>query len=197
MLLPSDLLLFVYCYGIYCFPCGSAGKEWACNAGNLGLIPGLGRSCGGGKGYMLQHSGLENSMGCIVHGVTKSRTRLGDFHFHFHEIYNFILTLSIFFFNFSLDFKHQLLYKTTKSCCQSMKQREAWTASLMTSFLPVALGSSGRPVLRNVILNSVKWKKQRSNTRACSKMHWPLRNPSQSEFKARRLLWSTTAHLAI
>ena len=47
---------------------------------------------------MLQHSGLENSMGCIVHGVTKSQTQLSDFHFHFHEIYNFILTLSIFFF---------------------------------------------------------------------------------------------------
>ena len=45
------------------FPCGSAGKESACNAGDLGLIPGLGRSPGEGKGYPLQYSGLENSIG--------------------------------------------------------------------------------------------------------------------------------------
>ena len=61
-------------------PCGSAGKESACNAGDLGLIPGLGRSPGEGKGYPLQYSGLENSMDCIVHWVAKSRTRLSDFH---------------------------------------------------------------------------------------------------------------------
>jgi len=54
------------------FPCGSTGKESACNAGDLGSIPGLGRSPGEGKGYPLQHSGLENSMDCIVHGVAKS-----------------------------------------------------------------------------------------------------------------------------
>ena len=51
--------------------------------GDLGLIPGLGRSPGEGKGYPLQYSGLENSMDCIVLGVTKSRTRLSDFDFHF------------------------------------------------------------------------------------------------------------------
>ena len=56
------------------FPCGSAGKESACNAGDLGSIPGLGRSPGEGNGYPLQYSGLENSMDCIVHGVTKSQT---------------------------------------------------------------------------------------------------------------------------
>ena len=51
------------------FPCGSAGKESACNAGDLGSVPGLGRSPGEGKGYPLQYSGLENSMGCVVYGV--------------------------------------------------------------------------------------------------------------------------------
>ena len=56
------------------FPCDSAGKESACNSGDLGLIPGLGRSPGEGKGYPLQYSGLENCMDCIVHGVTKSQT---------------------------------------------------------------------------------------------------------------------------
>ena len=55
------------------FPGGSAGKESTCNAGDLGLIPGLGSSPGEGKGYPLQYSGLENSMDCIVHGVTKSQ----------------------------------------------------------------------------------------------------------------------------
>ena len=56
------------------FPGGSAGKESACNAGDLGLIPGLGRSSGEGKGYPLRYSGLENSINCIVHGVAKSQT---------------------------------------------------------------------------------------------------------------------------
>ena len=54
------------------FPCGSAGKESTCNVGDLGLIPGLGRSPGEGKGYPPQYSGLESSMDCIVHGVAKS-----------------------------------------------------------------------------------------------------------------------------
>ena len=47
------------------FPCGSADKESTCNAGDLGSIPGLGRSPGKWKGYPLQYSGLENSMDCI------------------------------------------------------------------------------------------------------------------------------------
>ena len=63
------------------FPFGSAGKESACNAGDLGSIPGLGRSPGEGKGYPLQYSGLENSMNYTVHGITKSRTQLSDFRF--------------------------------------------------------------------------------------------------------------------
>ena len=63
-------------------PGSSAGKESTCNVGDLGSIPELGRSPGEGKGYLLQYSGLENSMNCIVHGVAKSQTRLRDFHFH-------------------------------------------------------------------------------------------------------------------
>ena len=63
------------------FPCGSAGKESAYNAGDLGSIPGLGRSPGEGKGCPLQYSGLKNSMDCIVRGVAKSQTQLSDFHF--------------------------------------------------------------------------------------------------------------------
>ena len=65
------------------FPCGSAGKECACNVGGLGSIPGLRRSPGEGKGYPLQNTSLENSMDYIVHGVAKSRTPLNDFHLGF------------------------------------------------------------------------------------------------------------------
>ena len=54
------------------FPYGSVGKESACNVEDLGLIPGLGRSPGEGKGYPLQYSGLENTMDCLVHGVAES-----------------------------------------------------------------------------------------------------------------------------
>ena len=53
---------------------GLAGKEFACNEGDLGSIPGLGRSPGEGKDYPLKYSGLENSMDCIVPGVAKSQT---------------------------------------------------------------------------------------------------------------------------
>ena len=65
------------------FPGSSDSKESACNSGDLGSIPGLGRSSGEGKGYPHQYSGLENSVDCIVHGVAKSQTRLSKFHFHF------------------------------------------------------------------------------------------------------------------
>ena len=68
------------------FPDSSAGKESSCNAGDLGSIPGLGRSPGEGKGYPLQYPGLENSMDCIVYGVAKSWTRLSNFHLLTHCI---------------------------------------------------------------------------------------------------------------
>ena len=104
----------------------SVGKEFACNAGDPGSIPGLGRSAGEGigyplqyswaslvaqlvknppamretwvsipglgrspgegSGYPLQYSGLENSMDCIVHGVTKSWTSLSHFHFQVNPL---------------------------------------------------------------------------------------------------------------
>ena len=54
----------------------SGGKESSCEAGDLGSTPGLGRSPGEGNSYPLQYSGLENS----IHGATKSRTQLSDFH---------------------------------------------------------------------------------------------------------------------
>ena len=73
------------------FPGGSHGKESACNAGDSGLIPGLGRSPGEGNGNPLQDYCLENPMDrgawwATAHVVAKSRTRLSDFKsLHFNE----------------------------------------------------------------------------------------------------------------
>ena len=75
------------------FPDGSAGKESACSAGDLGLIPGLGRSPGEGNSYPLQYSGLENSVDCIDHGVTKIQTQLS--HFHFNDLKKDLITARI------------------------------------------------------------------------------------------------------
>ena len=55
------------------FPGGLASKESAHNAGDMGSVPGLGRSPGEGKGYPLHYSDLENSMDYIVHRVAKSQ----------------------------------------------------------------------------------------------------------------------------
>ena len=63
--------LFIYYKG---FPRSSVGKKSACNAGNPGLIAGLGRSAGEGKGYPLQYSGLENSTDCVAWGRKESDT---------------------------------------------------------------------------------------------------------------------------
>ena len=67
------------------FPRGSADKESTRSAGDLGSIPGLGRSLGEGNGYLLQYSGLKNPMDrgawwALLLGVAKSQTRLSDFH---------------------------------------------------------------------------------------------------------------------
>ena len=72
----------MFCFTLFVtkgFPGSSAGKESACNAGDHGLIPGLGRSAREGKGCPLHYSGLENSMDCIVHGVAKRQTQLSEF----------------------------------------------------------------------------------------------------------------------
>ena len=66
--------IFIYVFVYWGFPCGSAGKESACNAGDLGSILGLGRSPGEGKGCPLQYSGLENSMDYSPWGYKESDT---------------------------------------------------------------------------------------------------------------------------
>ena len=81
-----DVFILYSCPGISLnrFPGGSDGKASACNVGDLGSIPGLGRSPGEGNGNPLQYSCLENPMDgeawwATVHGVAKSQTRLSDF----------------------------------------------------------------------------------------------------------------------
>ena len=71
---PSPMVYLVPCFLYMGFPYSSVGKESACNAGDPGLIPGLGRSPEEGKGYPLQYSGLENSVDSIVHGVSELDT---------------------------------------------------------------------------------------------------------------------------
>ena len=97
--LYSILNLFSFIYFSYLvflhlamgFPSGSDGKASVYNAGDPGLIPGLGRSTGEGNGSPLQYSCLENPMDrgswqATVHGVTKSWTRLSHFTFQFSSV---------------------------------------------------------------------------------------------------------------
>ena len=84
--------LLIYRMG---FPGGSEGKASARNAGDLGSIPGSGRSPGEGNGNPLQYSRLENPMGggawwATVHRVAKSQTRLSNFAFTFTFIYRIV-----------------------------------------------------------------------------------------------------------
>ena len=91
---PSDLsvksAVKVFPIGRCKFPSGSDGKESACNAGDLGLIPGLGRSSGERNSNPFQYSCLENPMDrgawwATAHGVEKSWTQLSDYTFTFKE----------------------------------------------------------------------------------------------------------------
>ena len=95
------------------FSGGSAGKESTRNVGDLGLTPGLRKSSGEGNGYPLQYSGLENSTGCIVHGVAKSQMQLSDFHFQEKRNLTVFLTDSV--------HRHH-------GCCRvkTTKELEAW-----------------------------------------------------------------------
>ena len=82
----ETILVVIYFLLPMCFPCGSDGKESACNVGDPGSIPGSGRSPGEGNGDPLQCSDLENSMDrgawwATVHGVAKSQTLLRDYIF--------------------------------------------------------------------------------------------------------------------
>ena len=82
------------------FPCGSVGKESACNVGDRGSTPGLGRSLEKGKAI---HSSLGNSMDYTVHGVAKHQTWLSDFPFDFTEVYFVTLCIVRFYTCYMAD----------------------------------------------------------------------------------------------
>ena len=90
------------------------GDSVICNAGDLGPIPGLGRSPGEGKGYPLQYSCLENSMD--YHWVTKSWAQLSDFHFHFTFI-RIYYCWDYFPYRLSQDIDYRSLCYTVNLCC--------------------------------------------------------------------------------
>ena len=107
------------CPSFFCINCGLAGKESACNAGDLGSIPGLGSSPGEGIGYPLQYSGLENAMKCVVHGVTKSQTQLREFQFHFDLQPNAI----------PIDTSSKMLYKSNRQGFSGNSAQNEWPVS--------------------------------------------------------------------
>ena len=80
-----------------------------------GIFPGLGRSPGEGKGYPLQYSGLEDSMDCIILRISKSRTRLSDFYFHFHfkEWWNSICRINFYIWHYWVKKKYMNLWFCT------------------------------------------------------------------------------------
>ena len=100
-----------------------SGEESTCDAGDLGFIPGLGRSPGEGKGYPLQYSGLEDSMNCIVHGVAKSRTGPSNFQcYSCYTCYWWSLLLRSFRQNFLFCFNwFTMLYSVSYICIHSLK----------------------------------------------------------------------------
>ena len=132
-------------------PCGSAGKESACNAGDLGLIPGLGRSPGRGHGNTLQEC-LENSMHrgvwwATVHGVAKSRTQLDKWN-ELTAIGRMLWTQVINVFqnetekDISLTWKIRRVYSNYVCVCKFVcvcvcdgeRDGDGWTDSMMEQF---------------------------------------------------------------
>ena len=110
----------------------SADKESACNVEDLGLIHGSGRSPREGNGYPLQYSGLENSMDCIVHGITKSQTRLSSFHYHLYLM--LFLFLKMNFFHISRECRVVLprwlgLPRWLSSKESAMQETQIWSLS--------------------------------------------------------------------
>ena len=100
--MPKPLCISIYTHIIGGFPGGSEDKASACNAGDPGSIPGLGRSPGEGNGNPLQYSCLENPMDrgawrATVYRVAKSRTRLSDFT-HTHTFPNSGLFIGYLFY---------------------------------------------------------------------------------------------------
>ena len=119
---PGQHIVFFILLGL---PGDSDGKESSCNEGDLGLIPGLGRSPGEGNGYPLQYSGLENCMDrgawqATVHRVAKSWTGLSDFHFHTYirgtYIYRTFVTREKVFITGDTNYSRKSVCSVTQLC---------------------------------------------------------------------------------
>ena len=120
------------------FPGGSEVKESACNAGDLGSIPGSGRSPGGGNGNPLQYSCLENLMDigawwATVHRVTKSPTRLSNFT-HTHTLFQII-----FLFRLLQNIEQSSLCYTEGPCWLSILNIEVLACESQTPRLSLPL----------------------------------------------------------
>ena len=137
------------------FPGGLDGKESTCDEGDLGSIPGLGRSPGKGHGYPLQYSGLENSMDCVVHGVSKSQTQPSDFYFNFLFIMKTFGVKRIEVVEFSLMEKRRLKNPPhlSVSISQIMTRREVITHMYFPQSMQIQIEPNNHAV--NVFLNSV------------------------------------------
>ena len=107
----------------------SDSKESTGNVGDLGSIPRLGRSPGGGNSYPLQYSDLENSVGCTVNGVTKSWTRLNDFDF---STVNGTRYSTV----FTLAGQLQIVIPTVLviCCCITSYHRTNWAETILTTY---------------------------------------------------------------
>ena len=114
------------------FPGGSAGKESACDVGDLGSIPGLGRSPGEGKGYPLQYSGPENSMDCVARGVAE----LDMTHYHHHFSYS----CSVFLWKLESSLRSFHLSMTSHILCEAslLAERRAFSHCARSSQMDAA-----------------------------------------------------------
>ena len=187
-LITEDCIHSFYIQG---FPGGSAGKVSSCNVGTLGSIPGLGRSPGEGKGYPLQYSGLENSMDCIVPGVTElDTTEWLSLHFTYTFI-TFLFSFMTFVSCLSQDLlwtknsrsrvkRHQKQNLSRKGLCSSphlwptaptgankpqtvivTRLLDSWKENLQCVYFHTAKKSNGAFSLGGILWKLEKWSQPR------------------------------------
>ena len=169
------------------FPCGSAGKESVYNVGDLGSIPRLGRSAEEGKGYPHQYSGLENSMGCIVHGVAKSRTWLNNFHFYFfhYSLEGLMLMLKLQSFG-HLMWRADSLEKTLMLGKIEGRRRRGWQRTRCWMALPIQ-----RPW---VWASSRRWRRTRKPDVLQSMGYQRIGHDRATEQQQQQQIWTWTRY---
>ena len=130
----------------------SAGKESASSVGDLGSVPGLGRSPGEGNSYPLQYSGLENTMDCIVHGVAKSRLSLS---FHLKKQYSWTFQRNRIFMAYSphQQLRHSYHQKYTSSQLTDLLWKWSFVLSYIFSFISVILRRYEKSLTKQIYQN--------------------------------------------